>query len=140
MVNASDPIDARIPRFNQAMVAFFVVAAWVFDVPSVIVALAVILFAGLAAGPDYGLFLRFFREALAPRLPPADEFEDPRPPRFAAMVATVLLIASSVSLFAGAEGIGWTLALVVAVMAAFAAVTKICLACELYARLPWTSA
>lgn len=56
------------------------------------------------------------------------------------MVATVLLIASSVSLFAGAEGIGWTLALVVAVMAAFAAVTKICLACELYARLPWTSA
>ncbi|MGB2757510.1 MAG: DUF4395 domain-containing protein [Acidimicrobiia bacterium] len=139
MADAPDQIDARIPRFNQAMVAFFVAFAWVFRIPSVIVALAVILVAGLVAGPDYGLFIRFFREVLAPRLPPAEEFEDPRPPRFAATVAAVLLGAASVTLFTDAAGIGWVLALVVAFAAAFAAVTEICLACELYARLPWTS-
>ena len=132
MLSPLPQIDARIARFSQAVLAFFLAMAFVFELPFVVPVLTAILLVGVLAGPEYSLFQRLFRDVIAPKLPPADEFEDPLPPRFAALVATVILAVSSICLLAGASFIGWVLVLVVVLLAAFGAITKICVACELY--------
>jgi hypothetical protein len=72
----------------------------------------VILLLGAALGPRYGPFIRLYSEAIRPRLAPPDELEDPRAPRFAATVGVVFL--------AGAT------------LAGLAAVTGICVGCEVW--------
>lgn len=134
MPSSFPPIDARIARFNQAVLAFFLAVAFVFDLRWIVPIMAIILLAGVLAGPEFGLFQRVFRDVISKRLPPADEFEDPSPPRFAALVAAILLTASSVALLGGASGIGWILTVIVVFLASFAAITKICMACEVYDR------
>lgn len=128
------PIDARMPRFNQAVVAVALLGGFVFDLPWVIPVFAVVLGLGAAFGPRYGPFLRVWSDLVAPRLGPATELEDPRPPRFAAVVGAGLLAAASGLLLLGAVGIAWVVALVVAVLAALAAATGLCVGCELYVR------
>jgi hypothetical protein len=69
---------------------------------------------------------------IKPRLGPPAELEDPRPPRFSAVVGVVFLSAASVAFLAGAPGLAWALALIVAALAGLAAVTGICVGCEMY--------
>jgi hypothetical protein len=126
------PIDPRGPRFNQAALALVLVAGFVADARQVAPAMAIVLFLGAALGPEYNPFLRFFAEVVRPRLRPPTELEDPRPPRFAAAVGVAFLGAATVAFAAGAAGLGWALALVVAALAALAAVTGICVGCEIY--------
>ena len=63
---------------------------------------------------------------------PATHLEDPRPPRFAALVGATLLGLACLLLLAGAVGIAWVAALVVAVLAALGAATGLCVGCALY--------
>ena len=126
------PIDPRGPRFNQAILTVallggFLAAAW-----PVVPVFAVVLFLGAAFGPRYGPFLRLFADVVRPRLRPPEELEDPRPPRFAAAVGVVFLTAATVAFAAGADAVGWGLALVVAALAGLSAVTGICVGCEIY--------
>jgi phosphate/sulfate permease len=93
---------------------------------------AVVLLLGAALGPRYGPFLRLYAEVVKPRLSPPAELEDPRPPRFAAAVGVLFLSAATVAFAAGASTLGWGLALVVAVLAALAATTGICVGCEMW--------
>jgi hypothetical protein len=58
--------------------------------------------------------------------------EDPRPPRFAAAIGVLFLGAATIALVAGAPGLAWVLALIVAVLAGLAAITGICVGCEVY--------
>jgi hypothetical protein len=92
----------------------------------------VVLFLGAAFGPAYGPVLIAYAKLIRPRLAPPTELEDPRPPRFAATVGVVFLAASTLAFVAGADALGWALALVVAALAALAATTGICVGCELY--------
>jgi hypothetical protein len=129
------PIDARAPRFNQAVLAVALVAGFLLqDVGGwiVIPAWAVVLFLGAAFGPRVGPFLRLYADVVKPRLGPPKELEDPRPPRFAAAVGTVFLTAGTVALVAGLGALAWGLALVVAALAALAAITGLCVGCEVY--------
>ncbi len=126
------PIDPRGPRFNQAVLAAGLLLGFVVQVEAVVPFFAVVLFLGAALGPRYGPFLRLYSEVIRPRLPPPGELEDPRPPRFAAAVGVVFLVAATVSFAVGASGLGWALALVVAALAALAASTGLCLGCEIY--------
>jgi hypothetical protein len=73
-----------------------------------------------------------YRHLLAPRLGPPDELEDPRPPRFAAAVGVAFLVGATVAFVAGAGALGWVLTLIVAGLAALAAVTGVCVGCEMY--------
>jgi hypothetical protein len=125
-------IDPRGPRTNQAVLAAglavgFVAGWWV-----VAPLFAIVLAIGVAFGPRYGPVLVAYRHLLAPRLGPPGELEDPRPPRFAAAVGVAFLVAATVAFVAGATVAGWVLTLVVAGLAALAAVTGICVGCELY--------
>lgn len=108
------------------LVAFLLDARWA--VPVLGVALAL----GAAFGAKYGPFLRFYAVVIRPRLAPPDETEDPRPPRFAAAIGTVFLAAATLAFALGVPVVGWVLALIVAALAGLAAVTKICIGCELY--------
>lgn len=132
---APAPIDPRGPRTNQAVLAFALLAGFLADARAVVPAFAAVLFVGAAFGPRYGPVLRLYAEVIKPRLAPPTELEDPRPPRFAAAVGVIFLVASSIAFAAGAPGLGWALALVVAALAGLAAVTGICVGCEIYLLL-----
>lgn len=129
---APPPIDARGPRFNQGVLAVAVLAAFVFEARWVYAVWAVVLLLSAAGGSDLGPFLRLYRDAIRPHLGPPPEMEDPRPPRFAAAVGTAFLTAATLAWLSGVPGLADGLALVVAGLAALAAVTGLCIGCELY--------
>ena len=129
------PIDPRGPRTNQAVLAVALLAGFLADARAVVPVFAAVLVLGAAFGPRYGPVLRFYAEVVKPRLGPPAALEDPRPPRFAAAVGVMFLAAASVAFAAGAPGLGWALALVVAALAGLAAVTGICVGCEIYLLL-----
>lgn len=132
MPDGPTPIDPRGPRTNQAVLAtalllgFLTSQAWVAPV------FALVLFLGAAFGPAWGPVLRLYASVIRPRLSPPRELEDPRPPRFAAAVGVVFLTAATVAFAVGAPAVGWTLSLMVAALAALAAVTGLCVGCEMY--------
>jgi hypothetical protein len=126
------PIDQRGPRFNQAVLAVALLAGFLFDWRPVVPLFAAVLFLGAAFGPRYGPFLRLYADVIRPRLAPPRVFEDPRAPRFAAAVGVAFLGLGSLAFLAGAPGVGWALALVVAVLAGVAAVTGLCVGCEIW--------
>lgn len=132
---APDPIDPRGPRFNQAVLATALLLGFVVDWRPVVPIFALVLLAGAALGPRYGPFLALYAKVVRPRLAPPRELEDPRPPRFASTLGVVFLGAATVAFAAGAPGLGWALALVVAGLAALSAVTGICVGCEMYLLL-----
>jgi len=129
---APTPIDPRGPRFNQAMIAALLLLGFFLDWRPVVPAVAVVLALGAAFGPRYGPFLALYAKVIRPRLGPPAELEDPRPPRFAATLGVVVLVASTVAFLAGAAVLGWALALLVAFLAGLAASTGICVGCEIY--------
>jgi len=126
------PIDPRGPRTNQAVLAAGLVLGFAFDWWFVAPIFAVVLFLGVAFGPRANPTMRFYADVIRPRLGPPSELEDPRPPRFAATVGVVFLVAATVAFAAGAFTLGWSLALIVALLAALAATTGICVGCEMY--------
>ncbi len=126
------PIDPRGPRFNQAVLTVALLAGFVADLPVVAPVFALVLFLGAAFGPSYGPFLRIYATYIKPHLDPPAHVEDPRPPRFAATVGVVFLSAATVAFAAGAPGLGWGLALIVAALAGLAATTGICVGCEMW--------
>ena len=132
---APKPIDPRGPRFNQAVLTIALLAAYLLDWQVVVPVFAVVLFLGAAFGPRYGPFLRFYAEVVKPRLSPPADLEDPRPPRFAATIGVGFLTAATIAFVAGATTLGWVLALIVAALAGLAAVTGICVGCEVYVLL-----
>ncbi len=131
-MDAPRPIDPRGPRFNQAVLTLALLVGFLADLELVVPVFAGVLFLGAAFGPRYGPFLRLYADVIRPRLAPPAELEDPRPPRFAAAIGVAFLVAASIAFLAGAPGVGWTLALVVAALAGLAAVTGICVGCEVY--------
>lgn len=131
-MDAPRPIDPRGPRFNQAVLTLALLVGFLADLELVVPVFAGVLFLGAAFGPRYGPFLRLYADVIRPRLAPPAELEDPRPPRFAAAIGVAFLVAASIAFVAGAPGVGWSLALVVAALAGLAAVTGICVGCEVY--------
>lgn len=135
MDDAPKPIDPRGPRFNQAVLTVGLLVGFLLDARVVVPVFAAVLFLGAAFGPRYGPFLRFYAEVVKPRLSPPADLEDPRPPRFAAAIGVGFLGAATVAFAVGAVTVGWVLALIVAALAGLAAVTGICVGCEVYVVL-----
>lgn len=126
--------DTRMYRFDEGALAVLLIAGFVFGAVWAIPLCAVVFAIGPVFGPANGPFLRLFHSLVRPRLP-APVLEDSRPPRFAALLAVVILAVASGFLLLGASGLGWILALIVAVASAVSATTGICAGCEVYAIL-----
>jgi len=131
-MSAPTPIDPRGPRFNQAVLALALFAGFLADWRPVVPLFALVLLAGAAFGPRYGPFLALYARVIRPRLAPPRELEDPRPPRFSSAMGVGFLGAGTLAFAAGAAGVGWALALLVAALAALSATTGICVGCEIY--------
>jgi 4-hydroxybenzoate polyprenyltransferase len=134
-MDAPTPIDPRGPRFNQGVITAVLLVAFVADWRWAVPIVGVVLLLGSAFGPRYGPFLRMYAEVIRPRLKPPAEMEDPRPPRFASSVGVAFIAAATLAFLGGHAGIGWVLALIVAVLAGLAASSGICVGCEVYTFL-----
>ncbi len=130
----TDVIDARAPRFNQGTVGVLGAVAlltgwwWLFGV------LALQLLLGLTLGRRWCLpcvaYFRFVQPLLG-----EGRVEDARPPRFANMIGATLLTATTLVYLVGLQTAGAVLGGIVTVLALLAALSGLCVGCELYRLL-----
>jgi hypothetical protein len=134
---AADPyrdtsvIDARAPRFNQAVVGALSAVAVTTGPWWLLALLALQLAVGLTLGRRWCLPCVAYFELVQPRLGEGP-LEDARPPRFANLIGVVFLTAASASFAAGWDRVGTVLGAVVAALALLAAATGLCVGCEAY--------
>ncbi len=126
-----DVIDARAPRFSQATLGVLLLLAFATRWWPLVALLAAQWTVGLVFGRRYCLPCVAYFEVVQ-RLVGEGPIEDARPPRFANLVGAVVMGIAAVALAAGVDVVGWALALVVATLALVAAVTGICVGCEMY--------
>ncbi len=128
MDRAADPyrdttvIDARAPRFNQAVIGLGALIAVTTGPWWLVALLAAQLAIGLTLGRRWCLPCVAYFELVQPRLGEG-ALEDSRPPRFANFVGAIFLGAASVAFLAGWEPAGTVLGSVVAVLALLASAT-----------------
>ena len=127
----TDVIDARAPRFNQALVGLAAALALMTGWWPLFGLLTAHLAGGLLFGRRFCVTCLVYFEIVQPRFGEG-EIEDSRPPRFANQVGVVVLGAATVAHLAGLSLIGWALGALVAFLALLAAVTGLCVGCEMY--------
>ncbi|MGH2744778.1 MAG: DUF4395 domain-containing protein [Thermoleophilaceae bacterium] len=127
----TDVIDARAPRTNQAVIGSLALLAFVLDAEWLPAVLAAQLAVGLTLGRRFCLPCLLYFELIQPRVGEGP-IEDSRPPRFANLVGLAFLGGATAAYLAGVPALGWTLTLVVAVLALLAAATGLCMGCEAY--------
>lgn len=137
MERSADPyrdtsvIDARAPRFNQAVIGLVSLLAVTVGPWWLLALLAAQLAVGLTLGRRYCLPCLAYFELVQPRFGEGP-LEDARPPRFANLVGVVFLGAASLAFLGGAETLGTVLGALVAALALLAATTGLCAGCEAY--------
>jgi uncharacterized protein DUF4395/thioredoxin family protein len=127
----TDVIDARAPRTNQAIVGTLSLVAVITGWWPILGVLGGQLAIGLVFGRRYCIPCLLYFEVIQPRIGEGP-IEDSRPPRFANMVGAVFLGTATVSYLLGLTPVGIVLGLVVAALALLAAITGICVGCEIY--------
>ena len=135
-------IDSRAPRTNQAVIGVLSLVAFLSDAEWLVALLAAQLAIGLTLGRRFCLPCLLYFELIQPRFGEGP-IEDSRPPRFANMVGVAFLGAATLAFLLGASTLGWALALIVSALALLAAITGLCMGCEMYrlsARLRGVSA
>lgn len=125
-------IDPRQPRLGQGITGLALLVGFLLDAPVVLPVLAVVLALASIGGPALNPYAWLFR-ALQPTLGPPGELEEAAPPRFANTVGFAFLTVASVAAYGlEATAVAWGLALVVSALALLAALTGLCVGCELY--------
>jgi len=149
-------IDVRGPRFAASITAVLLLvdvflglvglstqpaiaqaplAARILDPAFLLLLVIVILFAWGVGSPRTAPWGVLFRKVVQPRLKPAPDFDDPRPPRFAQGVGLFVTVIGLVLQLAGVPW-GLPIAAAAAFMAAFLnAAFGLCLGCQLYLLL-----
>jgi hypothetical protein len=126
-----DVVDARAPRFNQATVGVVSLIAVLTGWWILLGVLAAQLAIGLRFGRQYCLPCLFYFEVVQPRVGEGP-IEDSRPPKFANQVGFVFLSTATLAHVVGLPLLGNALGLIVAALALLAAVTGLCVGCEMY--------
>lgn len=118
-------IDARELRLGQGAIAVLVLSAFVFGLPILVAAAAVVSALGAVVGPHANPVHAAFRSLAAPRLGPPRMWESPAAVRALDACATVLCGVATLAFAGGIDLIGWLLALVSAAIAVVAATTGV---------------
>lgn len=127
----TDVIDARAPRFNQAVVGIVALAGVLLGWPVLWALMALQLFLGLTFGRRFCLTCVAYFTLIQPRFGEG-ELEDSRPPRLANMMGVAFLAAAALAWWLGSPTVGTVLGALVAALALLAAVTNFCTGCEIY--------
>jgi Domain of unknown function (DUF4395) len=126
-------VDPRQPRFGQAVTGTVLALAFMLGWSLALPVLALILGAASLLGPRANLYAYLWRGLVKwLRLGPPGELEEAAPPRFANTVGFAFLTVASVTYAFGSDILAWTLGLIVSGLALLAAVTGLCVGCELY--------
>jgi hypothetical protein len=124
-------IDARAPRFNQAVIGLVSLLAVTTGPWWLVAVLAAQLALGLTLGRRWCLPCVAYFELVQPRFGEGP-LEDARPPRFANVVGAIFLGAATVAFLAGWDTVGTALGGIVAALALLASLTGLCVGCEAY--------
>ncbi|MEK7284405.1 MAG: DUF4395 domain-containing protein, partial [Chloroflexota bacterium] len=127
----TDVIDARAPRTNQSVVGVVSLIAVLTGIWPLLGVLAAQLVIGLVFGRRYCLPCLLYFEVIQPRIGEGP-IEDSRPPRFANVVGAVFLSLATATYGFGLPTVGAALGLVVAALALLAAITGLCVGCQIY--------
>lgn len=128
----TDVIDVRGPRTLQTTVAIVTALAFVLDAPWLVALMALQLVVGLSLGRRWCLPCVLWFKVLQPRVGEG-RIEDSRPPRFANILGAIFLSTATVLFVLGFAVAGWVVTLMVTALASLAAVSGICVGCEMYA-------
>jgi hypothetical protein len=127
----TDVIDARAPRFNQAVVGIAALLGALFGWPLLWALMGAQLLIGLTLGRRFCLTCLAYFELIQPRFGEG-ELEDSRPPRLANAIGSVFLGAAALAWWLGSPTAGTALGAIVAFLALLAATSGFCAGCELY--------
>ncbi len=129
-------VDRTALRVNQAVIILIIVTAFVIDQPWLVGIVAAVMTLG-AISPSLALFQRLYRDLLRPAglLRPDLHPEDPAPHRFAQGMGAAVLILATIAFIAGATIIGWSLALLVVILAAVNLIFGFCAGCFIFFQL-----
>lgn len=137
-------VDPRVPRFNQGVTGVLLLLAFLIDLPYLVPVLGLILGLGAVFGVRGNLWALVFIHVVRPalRLGPPTKRKPAAPTRFAQALGAVFLAGATVALVLlvgqTAAIVGWGLTLAVAALALLAAVTDICVGCEIYTLIAKT--
>lgn len=134
--NIRGGFDRMALRVNQALIIFFIIVAYVLNLPLLVGFVALVMLVGTLI-PGAALFQQFYRKVLRPAglLRPDLHQEDPTPHRFAQGIGAAFLIAAGLAFLAGASAVGWVLAAIVAILAAVNLFFGFCAGCFVYFQL-----
>lgn len=135
-------VDARAPRFGQAVTATGTLAGVALREPILVVAVTILLVVAVASRwrlDPYGLL---WRHVVMRFLDPPTETDSALPHRFARVVgatvttlASAFLLAAMVADVAVLALVGYGLALFVGLLAALGATTGLCVGCKMYRQV-----
>jgi hypothetical protein len=126
-----DVIDARAPRFNQAVVGSVSLLGVIFGWPLAWALLSAQLAIGLTLGRQYCITCLAYFKLVQPRFGEGP-LEDSRPPRLANAIGFVFLGTAAAAWWLGSPTVGIVLGAIVAALALLAASTGFCAGCKLY--------
>jgi hypothetical protein len=124
-------IDARAPRFSQAVIGIGSLLAITTGPWWLVAVLSAQLAIGLVFGRRWCLPCVLYFEVVQ-RLFGEGPLEDSRPPRFANLVGAVVLGLATAAFLLGWETVGVVLGALVAALALLASATGFCTGCEAY--------
>lgn len=130
-------VDTHLIRFSQLWIVALTAIAFLLNLP-VLTAITALALAVSAAAPAIGPFRLLYRHVAVPLhiIRPRIVEDDPAPHRFAQAVgATFLIAASFVLLLTSAYALGWTLNLIVCVLAGINLTVGFCTGCFVYYHL-----
>jgi hypothetical protein len=127
----TDVIDARAPRFNQAVVGVVALAGALFGWPLAWALMGAQLGIGLAFGRRFCIPCLAYFKLVQPRFGEGP-LEDSRPPRLANAIGFAVLSSAAAAWWLGAPTAGVALGALVAALALLAASSGFCAGCELY--------
>jgi hypothetical protein len=134
---SSPRVDTHLGKFSQACTVVLAALAFLFSQPIIVLITAIIL-AIAALAPSISPYRLLYRGIVLPLhlWQPRVVEDDPAPHRFAQGVGAVFLVAASIILFlTKAAAVGWTLDLIVFVLAAINLTIGFCAGCFVYYHL-----
>jgi uncharacterized protein DUF4395 len=118
-------IDARGDRLMQGSVGVLLLAAFVFGIPLLVPIVGVVLAVGAAIGPRANPLHLAFARFLAPRLTGSVPLIDPQTVRRQDALIAGLCAIATIGFGLGIAPVGWLVVIVAAIVAIFAATTRI---------------
>jgi hypothetical protein len=135
-MNNNKKLDKNALRFNQGSIVILTAAAFLLQLPWLVIITAAVLLTGTIF-PSAGLFKLIYFHIARPLgiLKPLIVEEDSAPHQFAQGLGGVFLLLSFISLQLNLSILGWALALIVLALALINLTVNFCLGCYIYFQL-----